>query len=155
MFLPLRHKTTFAIIFVALFFLSFAFYTAHSPRTYSFLTGQGFPNSETTFSLEVNQPICRHVAVASYVGWHFEISMSMVSVLEKELCPYPTGGVRVYIPHPFGQGFDSLADELNLYHGEFFDHKEALFEDLDSTTLFPGDKGSMIDTVILPSCEWE
>jgi hypothetical protein len=80
--------------------------------------------------------------------------MSIVAVLEKELCSNPTGGVHVYLPESFRYGFDNVVDELGLYHGNF-STKDALFDDLESTNLFHDDEGSMIDMIILPSCEWE
>jgi hypothetical protein len=148
-----RHKPTIAIVAVTLFFfLSFLFF-AHPLKPLSILTGKGFRNSEPTPS-EPDLRVCRHVAVASYVGWHFEIYMSIVAVLEKELCPFPTGSVHVYLPESFRYGFDNLVDELGLYHGNF-STKHELFDDMDSASLFPEDEGSMIDMIVLPSCEWD
>jgi len=80
--------------------------------------------------------------------------MDIVSVLENELCPHPTGSVHVYLPQHFVYGFDRVVDELGLYHGNF-STKHDIFNDMDSTSLFPDDVGSMIDMIILPSCEWD
>jgi hypothetical protein len=90
--------------------------------------------------------------VATYVSWHFEIYMGIVSDLV-EVLP-PTEDVRVYPPDRFGYDFESVAEEIGLYNGTLYD-KETFYRDIDATDLYPGDEGSMIDLIILPSCEFE
>jgi hypothetical protein len=150
-FLARSHKVSIAI---ALFFLLIIFYLAHPPNT--FFRPKGFQNSRPIPSTQITRPqVCRHLAVASVVGWHFEIYMSIVGVLEKELCPHPNGSVNVYTPETFGYGFDNIINELGLYHGHF-SNIPTFFDDMESTSLFPEDEGSpMIDMIFLGTCESE
>ena len=134
---------------IALFFI--IFYAAYSPSLFL-----GFRTSRNpVLHVEVARPVHRHVAVASVVGWHFEIYMSIVGILEKELSASASGGVRVYRPEPFGYGFEKIVNELGLYHGHSSDI-ETFFSDIDSTALYPEDEGSpMIDLIFLGTCESE
>ena len=79
--------------------------------------------------------------------------MGIVSDLVKVL---PSNeSVRVYPPDRFSYGFDEIVAELGLYNGPLFD-KDTFYHDIDATGLFPGDRGStMIEMVILPTCENE
>ena len=81
--------------------------------------------------------------------------MGIVGTLERTFLNSENHTVQVYIPEHFRYGFDKLVDELGLYHGQLSD-KDSFLRDIDSTNLYPEDQGtSMIDLVILPSCEWE
>jgi hypothetical protein len=148
-FLARSRKVSIAI---ALFFVVIIFYLARPPNVFFLPTG--FQNSRP--STQITRPqVCRHVAVASVVGWHFEIYMSIVGVLEKELCSHPNGSVSVYTPETFGYGFENIISELGLYHGRF-SNIPTFFDDIESTSLFPEDEGSpMIDMIFLGTCESE
>jgi hypothetical protein len=150
-----RHQASIAIVIASLFLLT-VFYLSPYPRTFFLPKGPHSPTPVHFPTQEYARPrVCRHVAVASAVGWHFEIYMSIVGVLEKQLCPLPEGSVRVYTPGAFGYGFDNIIDELGLYHGNF-SSIETFFNDVDSTRLFPEDEGSpMIDMIFLGTCESE
>lgn len=114
-----------------------------------------FLPSETLHEPTYHRHVSTHIAIASYVGWHFEIYMGIVGTLERTFLNSENHTVQVYIPEHFRYGFDKLVDELGLYHGQLSD-KDSFLRDIDSTNLYPEDQGtSMIDLVILPSCEWE
>jgi len=88
------------------------------------LTGQ-----EPIFRVHAPRPpLRRHVAIATVVGWHFEIYMSMASTVERVLGS--SGSVHVYTPpEPFGYGFEELVTELGLYHGNI-SFMESFFRDI-------------------------
>jgi len=125
-------------IFITVAFLCIIFYAS---RLSSLFLGSKTWNSP---AIEVGRPVCRHVAVASAVGWHFEIYMGIVGNVEKELSTSACGSVRVYRPESFGLGFEGIVDELGLYHGQY-STIEAFFSDIDHQ-----DEGSpVIDLIFL------
>jgi hypothetical protein len=92
--------------------------------------------------------------VASVVGWHFEIYMSIAGVVERELS-LAGGDVRVYTPESFGYGFEDIVRDSGIYRGDTL-RTDSFFRDLDSTTLYPSNEESpMIDMIVLGTCESE
>ncbi|OBZ71969.1 hypothetical protein A0H81_08138 [Grifola frondosa] len=114
-------------------------------------------STNTSHSLH-NQPVPelplrkRHnVAVASTFVHHFDVYMALVWTLELVLQPKydgenSDGPIHVFAP-PFGFGFQSVVDRLQLYHG-VRGLPEALVPHIVGQ---PGDGG--IDMVVLGTCE--
>jgi len=136
------------------FILCMVIYASRSP-SFPYLGSKTFNNP--AHPEELIRHVCRHVAVATTVDWHFDIYMNVAGTVEKELAASSCGDsdVRVYRPSPFRYKFEQMVAELGPFHGQFFG-QEGLITDLNSTTLYPEDTESpMIDLLILGTCEWE
>ena len=136
------------------FILCMVIYASRSP-SFLYLGSKTFNNP--AHPEELIRHVCRHVAVATTVDWHFDIYMNVAGTVEKELAASSCGDsdVRVYRPSPFRYKFEQMVAELGPFHGQFFG-QEGLITDLNSTTLYPEDTESpMIDLLILGTCEWE
>jgi hypothetical protein len=143
------HFKKFAIATV-LFLICIVLYSSFSPNWLIFPDLHNFAPPT-----KVTHPVCHHVAVATFVGWHYEVYMDIADVVSQQLS---CGDVRVYAPgapRPFNYGFEQIVDELSLYHGPL-SGVDDFFRDINSSTLFAEEAGlPMIDVVVLGTCELE
>jgi hypothetical protein len=146
-YLTRRRTLSFLLTIAVVLLLTISFNTVYFPDS--------FLRPATLRDPVIPRHVWTHIAIASHVSWHFEIYMGIAATLERAVLDSENHTVQVYIPDHFGYGFDKLVDELGLYHGQLFD-QQSFFRDIDSPNLYPEDQGtSMIDIIILPSCEWE
>lgn len=91
-----------------------------------------------------------HIAVASTFGVHHDVYLTVAWTLERIFSGGALRGtVQVYATLPLGYGFQTIVDNLNLYHGDYR-NPEDLVRDLNSIT----GEGA-IDMVVLGTCEIE
>lgn len=90
----------------------------------------------------------RNVAVASKFGYHFDVYMALAWTFERVM-QEASGQILVYASQPFYFNFDSIVNDLGLYHGEI-SHHDNLIRDLNHSPVEGG-----IDMVVLGTCETE
>lgn len=92
------------------------------------------------------------MAVATNFGAHFEAYVPVAWTLERLL--RPLGGTVQMYPGSLGHQYDRIINYTGMYHGSY-QSPTMLEADLNSTTLFPDDKGAMIDLIVFGTCELE
>ncbi|SJL09859.1 uncharacterized protein ARMOST_13240 [Armillaria ostoyae] len=91
-----------------------------------------------------------HIAIASTFGFHHDVYMALAWTVGRVLERSVAGGsLQVYAPSPFGFGFQTVVDDLDLYHGKIH-NPDDLIRDLRSTGT-----ETVYDIVILGTCEIE
>jgi len=85
----------------------------------------------------------QNIAVASSVGFHFDVYMAVVWSLERVM--KGNGSVQVYAPSPFPHDFEQIVDRLGLYHGHIKNPTD-LISDMANTN---------ISLLIIGTCEFE
>lgn len=91
-------------------------------------------------------PITRkHVAIASFFSYHFDVYMALAWTLERVLAAVPGSNLHVFA-QPFFYGFQSVVEDLGLYHGARGGIEDFMPYVRSNPTL---------DTIILGTCEVE
>ncbi|PBK75884.1 hypothetical protein ARMSODRAFT_950233 [Armillaria solidipes] len=89
-----------------------------------------------------------HIAIASTFGFHHDVYMALAWTVGRVLERSVAGGsLQVYAPSPFGFDFQTVVDDLDLYHGKIH-NPDDLIRDLRSTGT-----ETVYDIVILGTCE--
>jgi hypothetical protein len=102
------------------------------------------PSSYDTSQL-LNHPQRRkNIAMVSRFGFHFDVYLALVSSLEQAMDD--RGSIQVYAPSPFEYNFQTMVDQLGLYHGTVKDPDNFLGDLAASDS---------IDMVIMGTCEIE
>lgn len=97
-------------------------------------------------NLTTSLPVTRkHVAIASFFGYHFDVYMALAWTLERVLTKVPGSELHVFA-QPFYYGFQSVVEDLGLYHGVRDDVEDFLPYVRSNPTL---------DLIVLGTCEVE
>jgi hypothetical protein len=88
-------------------------------------------------------PATYNVVVASTFPHHFDVYLALVWSFERVM--KGRGSLQVYAPSPFYYDFQTVVDDLGLYHGSV-KNPQNLIHDIESTA---------IDMIILGTCEVE
>ncbi|EKM59533.1 uncharacterized protein PHACADRAFT_250101 [Phanerochaete carnosa HHB-10118-sp] len=85
----------------------------------------------------------KHVLVASFFGFHFDVYMTLAWTLKRVLMQVPQAQIELFAA-PFYYGFEAVVGEYGLYDGVRRDPEELLSYIQSNTT---------VDTVVLGTCE--